>query len=113
MKLKEYTKQDLEGKELVLITYDSGYFDKKPCFNIRPFKVAKITDKTVLGISGSRIPLDEVAVLKPFGRLICAREDVEEVITKYKEVTINQLHEQIEKNKKDMLDYAKAEIKFL
>jgi hypothetical protein len=106
--LKTYTKEDLEGKELVKI--NSFLWDGKVL--VDSIKVTKITDKTVMLYGGGRIPISEVGLNKTFGRLICPKEDLEEIVAKYKEVMTGMYREEISKLEQKIEELQSAKIKY-
>lgn len=101
-RLKHYTREDLEGKELYLI--NSRPWSKR--ILVEKLKVSKVTDKTIVLVGGGRIPVAEAGLNKQYSRLVCPKEDIEEIVKLYKESMvkmyqkeISNLEEQIEEFK--------------
>lgn len=104
-RLKHYTKEDLEGKELYLI----NHYRSKSIF-VEKLKVSKITDKTVVLVGGGRLPVNEIGLNKQYGRLACPKEDIEEIVNLYKESMVNMYQKEISRLEEEIQAFKEAEI---
>lgn len=105
-RIKSYTKQDLEGKELFLIR--SWWFSDR--IDVQKLDVDKVTDKTVMLAGGGRLPIDEVGLNKEHGRLVCPKEDIDEVVDGFRKSMTKMYQEEIDRLNEEIYNLNNARI---
>jgi hypothetical protein len=105
-RLKEYRKEDLVGKELYLI--QPWWFADR--INVEKLDIKKITDKTIVLESGGRIPIIDVGLNKEFGRLVCPKEDIDEIIGKFRKFMSEMYQTEISRLKDEIRNLNNARV---
>lgn len=107
-KLRSYTKEELEGKELVNIHVDTLFGNGN--YTAKPLHVEKFSNKVIVLKGGGRIPYHEVGSYKKYSRFVCPKEDVEEIFKMYQEVAVVNLEMQVDTLNKRIEDTKNAKL---
>ena len=108
-RLKNYTKEDLEGKELYIIRQYSW----QSKIEVKKLDVVKITDKTIMLYGGGRIPIEEVGLNKQYGRLVCPKEDIEYIVSEFKKAMNDMYQKEITRLQDEAIELNRASIEIV
>lgn len=111
MRLKHYTMEEIEGKELVSLDINEW----RDTYEVKPITISRTTSKTIYYVNtrgrGAQIRIRDMGY-KSYSAVICLKEDVPALVGEYKQRKLGEYLNDIEniKEKITLIENLKEEV---